>query len=133
MSRLTYSQGYAVNLKGMPTDVTCEEYCANIPLGNGCDGCLIDKAICKLAHYEDLEEQGRLIELPCKIGDKVWIIRNYRGVKHAQQGTVYEMYFTKEMKLMITVKYIGRGEYGKTIFATKEAAEAKLAEMEGAE
>ena len=57
MSRLTYSQGYAVNLKGMPTDVTCEEYCANIPFGNGCDGCLIDKAICKLAHYEDLEEQ----------------------------------------------------------------------------
>lgn len=67
MSRLTYSQGYAVNLKGMPTDVTCEEYCANIPCGNGCDGCLIDKAICKLAHYEDLEEQGKLVEvIRCK-------------------------------------------------------------------
>ena len=85
----------------------------------------------ELKRYKDLEEQGKLIELPCKIGDKVWIIRNYRGVKHAQQGTVYEMYFTKEMKLMITVKYIGRGEYGKTIFATKEAAEAKLAEVKG--
>lgn len=26
----------------------------------------------KLAEYEDLEEQGRLIKLPCKVGDTVW-------------------------------------------------------------
>ena len=26
----------------------------------------------KLKYYEDLEEQGRLIELPCKIGDTVY-------------------------------------------------------------
>ena len=26
----------------------------------------------KLAHYEDLEEQGRLIELPCSVGDTVY-------------------------------------------------------------
>ena len=26
----------------------------------------------KLQHYEDLKEQGRLIELPCKIGDTVY-------------------------------------------------------------
>ena len=30
------------------------------------------KCIKKLAHYEDLEEQGRLIELPCKVGDTVY-------------------------------------------------------------
>ena len=28
----------------------------------------------RLAQYEDLEEQGRLIELPCKVGTKVWYI-----------------------------------------------------------
>lgn len=26
----------------------------------------------KLADYEGLEEQGRLIKLPCKVGDTVW-------------------------------------------------------------
>lgn len=26
----------------------------------------------KLADYEDLEEQGMLIKLPCKVGDTVW-------------------------------------------------------------
>lgn len=65
--KLPHSQGYAVNLKGMYTNVTCEEYCADFPSGNGCDGCLIDKAIRKLARYEDLEEQGGLIEvIRCK-------------------------------------------------------------------
>ena len=28
----------------------------------------------KLAEYEDLEEQGRLIKLPCKVGDAVYVI-----------------------------------------------------------
>ena len=31
----------------------------------------------KLAHYEDLEEAGRLIELPCKVGDTVWNVNEY--------------------------------------------------------
>ncbi len=26
----------------------------------------------RLKKYEDLEEQGRLLELPCKVGDTVW-------------------------------------------------------------
>lgn len=28
----------------------------------------------RLARYEDLEEQGRLVELPCKVGDTVYRI-----------------------------------------------------------
>ena len=31
-----------------------------------------NEAYYKLQRYEDLEEQGRLIELPCKIGDTVY-------------------------------------------------------------
>lgn len=127
-----------MNLEEVPTECievigtdskTCDEVCRE----NQCGSCVLSAVFEKLAHYEDLEEQGRLIELPCAVGDTVWIIRNYRGIKRAQQGTVYEMYFTKEMKLMITVKHIGRGEFGKTVFTNKEEAEAKLAEMEGAE
>lgn len=30
------------------------------------------EAIDRLAHYEDLEEQGRLVVLPCKVGDTVY-------------------------------------------------------------
>lgn len=66
------------------------------------------------------------VELPCKIGDTVWCIRNFHGHKNAQEGIVSEMLFTKEMKLQIVVKYVGRGIWGEKIFATREEAEAKL-------
>ena len=33
-----------------------------------------DYCIVKLAHLEDLQDQGRLIELPCKVGDTLYII-----------------------------------------------------------
>ena len=62
------------------------------------------------------------VELPCKIGDRVWAIRSYKGHKHPQDGIVNEMYFTKDMRLHIAVKHIARGEWGKTIFATREDA-----------
>ena len=40
------------------------------------------EALYKLQHYEDLEEQGRLIELPCKIGDTVYgSFQCYDGIK----------------------------------------------------
>ena len=34
--------------------------------GNECDS--VTLMVNKLAHYEDLEEQGRLVELPCAVG-----------------------------------------------------------------
>ena len=30
------------------------------------------KSVDRLAYYEDLEEQGRLVVLPCKVGDKLY-------------------------------------------------------------
>lgn len=35
---------------------------------------LLPQAMEKLAKFEDLEEQGRLVELPCKVGDTVYKI-----------------------------------------------------------
>ena len=70
------------------------------------------------------------VELPCKIGDTVWCIRNFHGHKHAQRGIVSEMYFTKEMKLLIRVKYVGCGQWGEKIFPTCEDAEAALRKEE---
>ena len=89
-----------------------------------CEYCY--EATQKLAHYEDLEEQGKLIELPCKIGDTVYGIRRWHGTKIAKAGTVSEMFYTQEGKLMIVVKYVCRGYWGEKIFATPEEAEAAL-------
>lgn len=70
------------------------------------------------------------VELPCKIGDTVWCIRNFHGHKHPQEGIVSEMLFTKEMKLQIVVKYVGCGQWGQKIFLTREAAEAAINKKE---
>ena len=36
-----------------------------------------EKVITKLGEYEDLEEQGLLVKLPCKVGDTVWVIDRF--------------------------------------------------------
>lgn len=68
------------------------------------------------------------VEVPCKIGDFVWAIRSFNGHKHPQRGIVSDMYFTKDMKLQIVVKYVARGEWGKTVFATDTEAYAAIGE-----
>ena len=71
-----------------------------------------------------------VIVLPCKIGDTVWAIRDNKGIKHPQVGIVSDMHFTKDMSLHIVVKYVARGELGKTVFLTRAEAEAKLREVD---
>lgn len=80
--------------------------------------------------YADKLLANGVIILPCKIGDTVWAIRDFKGVKHPQEGIVSDMYFTKDMSLNIVVKYVARGEFGKTVFLTREEAEAKLREVD---
>lgn len=66
------------------------------------------------------------IRVPCREGDLVWVIRNYQGVKHPQQGRVSELTITRDLRLMITVKHIARGEWGKEVFASQEEAERSI-------
>lgn len=75
-----------------------------------------------------LEETADAVEVPCKIGDFVWAIRSFKGHKQPQRGIVGDMFFTKDMKLMIVVKYVARGEWGKTVFATDKEAYAAIGE-----
>ena len=88
-----------------------------------CEYCY--EATQKLAHYEDLEEQGRLIELPCKIGDTVYGIRRYQD-RIVKAGTVSEMFYNRDGELIIAIKNVCRGCWGRQIFGTYEEAEAAL-------
>lgn len=47
----------------------------------------------KLAAYEDLEEQGRLVVLPCKVGDTVYTFYNGKNCKwptNMKRRKIYE-------------------------------------------
>lgn len=104
----------------------------------------IDDVIDKLAEYEDLEEQGRLVKLPCKVGDTVW--DNDFGRPCAYTITSFsfgecEEYICEPVTTKEVVFYyanssgsitgsFAESEIGKTVFLTKSEAEQKLNEME---
>ena len=68
MERLTYK-----NADGNYFYPKCFEKCDGLGASRKFDNCEIATSICeKLGKYEDLEEQGRLVKLPCKVGDTVW-------------------------------------------------------------
>lgn len=76
------------------------------------------KALRKLMEYEDLEEQGKLLKLPCAIGDQVFIV--WHKFKHGKyEGGIYVERF----------RLSDIAELGHTVFATREEAEVRLKEM----
>ena len=108
----------------------CYDACAVCDVSGCCD--LLEEMLEKLAHYEDLEEGGKLIELPCKIGDTVWNIRWWDDITETRviDG---ETYFRHIMKHKVTKSQFSLFDYeelGKTVFLTKEEAEAALKEVD---
>ncbi len=58
----------------------CCEYCKATEGGNdSCDDCAISHCFNKLGKYEDFEEQGKLLKLPCAVGDKVYTNTSMKG------------------------------------------------------
>lgn len=90
----------------------------------------------KLAEYEDAEEQGLLLKLPCRVGDTVFLVQcgkvyerkvsgfsvtsNNRFVVHMQDCEMDNATFPVE-------------RFGETVFLTREEAESALSEKGGAE
>jgi len=65
------------------------------------------------------------IDIPCRIGDTVWCIRNVRGIFVPMTGEVSEMAFDHDMKIVIVVKNVSRGTWGERVFATHDDAKAE--------
>ena len=83
----------------------------------------------ELRRYKDLKEQGRLIELPCKIGDTLWTIDP--NINFIDDFKVTDIDIVKE-GIAICNHYLGYScdvnDFGKTVFLTKEEAEEQLKE-----
>ena len=68
----------------------CFEKCDGLGASSKCDNCEIMTSVCeKLGKYEDLEEQGLLLRLPCKVGDTVYAICTCEAVDTVLDGTLY--------------------------------------------
>lgn len=75
------------------------------------------KKLWKIKEYESLEEQNRLLKLPCKIGHRVYMIYQFCG-----EGA-WEI---EEHKIRLE----DLENIGKTVFLTREEAEAALKALE---
>lgn len=103
-----------------------------------------EKILTKLADYEDLEEQGLLVRLPCKVGDKIWelclcddgnyrifpmivkSISKYGALRQVgKDTTIWHIYAESDY----TYVYKNFIDLGKTVFLTSEEAEKKLKEF----
>lgn len=104
----------------------------------------------KLKEYEQLEEQGRLIKLPCKIGSDVWFVPSQTNYKlnilshHSEANRVYHQkvakiifgrngwYLECDKDLEYATDHILVDKmYKETWFLTEYEAEAKLKELGG--
>lgn len=114
MERLTdYSDDECTYIIGVGNK-TCEEFCKNAV--DGCKNCYIQQVFKKLADYEDLEDQGLLVRLPCKVGTEVYYIL---GIPNKMPCVIEKCVF----------KLSDIDKIGESLFLTREEAEKKLEEL----
>ena len=94
----------------------------------------------KLKDYEDLEEQGLLLRLPCKIGDTIYEVsyenREFVIKEHIVKEFIYrtyrfpriEIYCENENGFLVCNNI---GKLDECLFLTQAEAEQKLKEMDG--
>ena len=98
----------------------------------------VGHAVDKLAEYEDLEEQNRLLKLPCAVLDEFYCIWRNKGQNPIQKMQVKKIEIHERKGIVIQMEFVGnRGclfrfyedDFGKTVFLTREEAEAALKEL----
>ncbi|MGN0180807.1 MAG: hypothetical protein ACI4DP_00075 [Candidatus Ornithomonoglobus sp.] len=108
----------------------------NAPNGSCTSYCYFTEAAERLREYEDAEENGLLVRLPCKVGDTIWYVPPAECREGAGEYTVTGFCFDKSgcqirtynPKGVIIYFYL---EYiGKTVFLTREEAEQVLGEKQ---
>lgn len=77
----------------------------------------------KLKRYEDAEEQGLLLRLPCKVGDTVY--ETYRDGEYCSSW-----WDIRQRKFTLAFYEKHLNDFHKTVFLTQEEAEARLKDME---
>ena len=142
MERLTLKPKEYTYASIMKThDEPCCDICES--QSYNCNGCPVNEAIEKLAEYEDLEEKGLLVKLPCKVGDTVYVIpskanyglnivNGYRENNRIYEQIVSEIRFFKNDYLLSVCDgfdYCHSQFYKINWFLTKESAQKALEGM----
>lgn len=167
MERLTKRNDKGIAVLNIRCPEGCEHVTCSPEEGYQCQHQCEGDIINKLAAYEDAEEQGLLIRLPCKVGDTVYVDSTILPIEDMEcyedidneipkyfPARIVSLRFAKRnwMKIAVKAKWLHEwiddetgpeSDYieceknftillsmiGKTVFLTREAAEAKLKEI----
>ena len=95
-----------------------------------CNRCNLDSEVWeRLAEYEDDFESGKIVRLPCKVGDTIYVIRKdcieEKTVRriHIGRNGWYAVYYG-------TTIWDSDDRLGKAWFFTREEAEKRLKELQ---
>lgn len=114
MNRLTYrGEGGYVCVKG----------CIGVYGPSERPKAYLNNAVIRLAAYEDAEEDGRLILPPCKVGDTIYEL--FLGC--VMERTVACIIIQRSFMVIYcsgSSRSFGPDDFGKTVFNTREEAEA---------
>lgn len=83
----------------------------------------------KLCEYEDAEESGLLVRLPCKVGDTVYRLSPVFDEIESGKITMIQQKADGTWKFRVTTDFshdVTTDAIGKTVFLSREAAEAAL-------
>lgn len=95
---------------------------------------LTDEAVDKWEEYKQLEEQGRLIKLPCKVGDTVYVpTRDFISELRIAHITISKnntfFHWMLNAGIYPNLDGFSVDKIGKTVFLTKAEAGARLKEL----
>lgn len=89
----------------------------------------------QLKEYKQLEEQDRLVKLSCKIGSVLYEINDLTGFITERDIDKIEIFECPTPHIFLTsgryYRMSASLDFGRTVFATKSEAEAKLKELRG--
>lgn len=96
----------------------------------GCTkNCHILRMYHDLVKYQELEEQGLLLKLPCKIGDELWWYDAYGDLRTSEVNSMFVEFGIEGIVIETLICNIYANDIGKTVFLTKEEAEQALKQM----
>lgn len=108
----------------------CFSECAKTECPDNCASCEVPKRVIeKLKEYEDLEEQGKLMKMPCKVGSIVY------SLECGEIEPIAVSYFCNNKDGLWLINQFGGiiGMYEKTVFLTEKDAETALQKMKETE
>lgn len=85
----------------------------------------------RLLELADADRAGQLVVLPCKVGDDVWFIRKFGKEQCIKRAEVDCVNIDSRGNVFVSARRISGGYIGKTVFLTREEAEAAMAQKGG--